>query len=122
MPTKLEVVQAMEAAAFSADWEKFKSYFTDNVYYRVGNTVEERGPQAIVDYLIKLRATELAINDLQIREAWETEDTVVLELNMAGLRHRDNKNVAYPCVDVYHFDGDKIKDWRVYSIEPTYVV
>jgi limonene-1,2-epoxide hydrolase len=121
MPTKIEMVQAMEAAAFSGDWETFKTYLADDVYYKVGNTAEVRGPQAVVDYLIRLLSTDLAINDLQIRAAWETEDTVVLELNMAGLRHRDHKNVAYPCVDIYRFDGDKIKDWRVYSIEPTYV-
>jgi limonene-1,2-epoxide hydrolase len=119
---KIELVQAMEAAAFSGDWEVFKSFLADDVYYKVGNTAEVRGPQAVVNYLKKLLSTELAINDLQIRAAWETENEVILELNMKGLRIRDNKNVAYPCVDVYRFDGDKIRDWRVYSIEPTYVV
>jgi limonene-1,2-epoxide hydrolase len=122
VPTKIEMVQAMEAAAFTGDWNTFKSYLAPDVYYKVGNTTELRGPQAIVDYMIRLLSTELAINDLKIRAAWETEDTVVLELNMKGLRHIDKKNVAYPCVDVYRFDGDKIRDWRVYSIEPTFVV
>jgi len=122
VPTKIEIVQAMEAAAFTGDWETFKSYQTHDIYYKVGNTAEMRGPQAIVAYMVKLLSTELAINDLQIRTAWETEDTVVLELNMKGLRFADNKNVAYPCVDVYRFTGDKISDWRVYSIEPTFIV
>jgi limonene-1,2-epoxide hydrolase len=122
MPTKIEMVQAMEAAAFTGDWETFKGFLTRDVYYKVGNTAEVRGPQAVVDYLIRLLASELTINNLEIRAAWETEDSVVLELNMTGLRHLDNKNVSYPCVDVYRFEGDKIRDWRVYSIEPTYVV
>ena len=121
MPTKIELVQQMEAAAFTGDWELFKSFLADNAYYRVGNTAEVRGPQAIANYLMRLLATDLAINDLQIRAAWETENEVILELNMKGLRIRDNKNVAYPCVDVYRFEGDKIRDWRVYAIEPTYV-
>src|SRR2546430_919952 len=105
MPNKIEMVQAMEAAAFTGDWETFKSYLSPDVYYKVGNTAEVRGPQAVVEYLIRLLSTELAINKLQIRAAWETEDSVVLELNMEGLRHRDKKNVAYPCVDIYRFDG-----------------
>jgi predicted SnoaL-like aldol condensation-catalyzing enzyme len=111
----------MEAAAFSGNWERFKSFLTDDVYYRVGNTEEARGPQAIVDYMIKLLSTELAINDLQIRSAWETENEVILELNMKGVRMVDKANVAYPCVDVYRFKDGKISDWRVYSIEPTYI-
>ena len=64
---------------------------------------------------------DLAINDLQIRAAWESESEVILELNMKGLRFSDNRNVSYPCVDVYRFRGDKVRDWMVYAIEPTYV-
>ncbi len=119
---KIEAVQAMEGAAFSGDWETFKSFLASDVYYRVGNSVEVRGPQAVVEYMKKMLATELAINDLQIRAAWETDNVVILELNMAGLRIPDNKQISYPCVDVYRFEGDKIRDWRVYSIEPTFVV
>ena len=111
----------MEAAAFSGDWQRFKSFLAEDAYYRVGNTAEARGRQAIVDYLKRMLANDLAISDLQIRQAWETENEVILELNMQGLRIRDRRNVAYPCVDVYRFEGDKIRDWRVYAIEPTYV-
>jgi hypothetical protein len=119
--TKLELVQQMEAAAFSGDWERFKSFFTEGVHYRVGNTAEVRGRQAVEDYLKSMLANVLAINDLQIRKAWETENEVILELNMAGLRIRDNRYVSYPCVDLYRFEGDKIRDWQVFAIEPTYV-
>jgi len=72
-----------------------------------------RGPQALVDYLKKMLSTVLAFSDLQFRNAWETEDTVLLELNMKGLRMKDNKNVVYPCVDLYRFENGKIRDWRV---------
>ncbi len=119
---KIERVQAMEAAAFSGDWETFKSFLADDVYYRVGNYTEVYGPQAVVEYMKKMLSTELAINDLQIRDAWEAGNTVILELNMAGLRIPDNKHVSYPCVDVYRFEGDKIRDWRVFAVEPTFVV
>jgi ketosteroid isomerase-like protein len=119
--TKIELVQAMEAAAFSGNWELFKTFFAEGVHYRVGNTTELRGRQAVVDYLKRMLASDLAISELKIREAVETENEVVLELNMRGLRVRDNRNVSYPCVDVYRFDGDKIRDWRVYAIEPTFV-
>ena len=38
--SKLGVVKAMQAAAFAKDWALFKSYFADQVYYRVGNVTE----------------------------------------------------------------------------------
>jgi len=121
MPTKIQAVQDMEAAGFSGDWEKFKSYLSEDVYYKVGNTAEVRGPQAVVDYISQLMSKRLAINDLQVRQVWETDDTVILELNMKGLRMKDEKTVAYPCIDIYRFGGGKIVDWRVYAIEPTYI-
>lgn len=111
----------MESAAFSGNWDEFKSYLAEDVYYRVGNTAEMRGPQAVVHYMIKLLSTGLAINDLQIKSAWETGDVVILEANMAGLRLRDKQEVAYPCLDICRFSSGKISDWRVYAIEPTFV-
>jgi ketosteroid isomerase-like protein len=118
---KIKAVQDMEAAAFSGDWETFKSYLAPDVQYTVGNTASVKGPQAVVDYLIRLLSTQLAIQDLQMRQGWETEDAVILELKMKGLRMLDNQSVAYPCIDVYRFRGDKIQDWKVYAIEPTYI-
>ena len=111
----------MESAAFSGNWTKFKSYLAEDVYYRVGNTAEMRGSQAVVIYLMELLSTGLAIHDLQIRSASETDDAVILECNMGGLRLRDKKQVTYPCLDICRFSGGKISDWRVYPIEPTFV-
>src|ERR1035441_10677603 len=113
MPTKLQAVREMESAAFSGNWDKFKSYLAEDVYYRVGNIAEMRGPQAVVLYMTKLLSTGLAINDLQIKSAWETADAVILEANMAGLRLRDKREVTYPCLDIYRFRSGKISDWRV---------
>lgn len=111
----------MESAAFSGNWQLFKSFLADDVYFRVGNTAELRGSQAVVDFMINMLSTRLAISDLKTRGAWETEDTVILEFDMRALRIRDNKNVVFPCLDVYRFGDGYIRDWRVYAIEPTHV-
>jgi hypothetical protein len=121
MPTKLEAVRDMESAAFSGNWDSFKSYLAHDVYYRVGNTAELRGPQAVADYLVNLLSTGLRIDDLQTQSAWETDDAVILECKMAGLRLRDERQVTYPCLDICRFSNGKISDWRVYPIEPTFV-
>jgi ketosteroid isomerase-like protein len=119
--SKLQAVQAMEQAAFAGDWEKFKSFLADDVYFRCGNTAELTGPDNVAQFMITMLTSRLALNDLQIRSAWETDDAVLMEFNMKGLRMSDNKNVTFPCTDIYRFGGDKIRDWRVYAIEPTHV-
>lgn len=121
MASKKQAVLDMEAAAFSGNWEKFKTYLADDIYLRVGNNWEARGPQGVADFMIKMLTTQLGINDLQTRGAWESGDAVVLELSMKALRFSDNSNVAFPCVDVYRFENDKIREWKVYAIEPTHI-
>jgi len=119
---KIEAVQAMEAAAFSGDMETFKSYLTDDVFYRVGNATEVIGPQAVVDYMGKMMASSLAINDMKITGAWEIGDTVIVEFNIGGFRFDINQQIRYPCIDIYRFRGNQIRDWRVFAIDPTFVV
>jgi len=122
MSSKLQSIKDMEAAAFSGNWEKFKTFLADDVYYFVGNKTELHSPQAIVDYLIQFLSKELAINNLEFLLAYEDESTVVTELRVSALRVADNKPVVFPTVDIYRYEKDgKIKDWRVYAIEPTHV-
>ena len=119
---KIERVQAMEAAAFTGDMELFKSFLTDDVYYRVGNVTEVRGPNAIVEYMGKMMTSELAINDMKIIGAWDMGDVAIVEFDIGGFRFDLNRQIRYPCIDIYRFRGDKIYDWRVYAIDPTFVV
>lgn len=119
---KIEMVQAMEAAAFAGDMDLFKSFLADDVYYRVGNATEVIGPDAIVDYMGKMMSSSLAINDMKIIGAWELGDTVIVEFNIGGHRFDINRQIRYPCIDIYRFRGNKIRDWRVFAIDPTFVV
>jgi ketosteroid isomerase-like protein len=121
MSTKVQAVQEMEQAAFAGNWDKFRSFLSDDIYFRCGNTGELRGAPGVVDFMITMLTKRLALNDLQVRSAWETEDAVIMEFDMKGLRMRDNKNVAFPCLDIYRFGDGKIRDWRVYAIEHTHV-
>lgn len=119
--SKIQKVQTMEGAALSGKWDEFKSYLADDIYYRVGNTTEVRGPQAIVDFMIDMLKNKMSITGISVRGAWETEDTVILEFSMTGVTPSDNKTTAYPCIDVFRFRGDKICDWRVSAIHPVFV-
>ena len=117
--SKLGVVKAMQAAAFAKDWALFKSYFADQVYYRVGNVMEVKGPEAVAAYLRDLPSIGLTITRMDVRGAWETDSVAIAEYTMGGTRG-DGQAVEYPCVDIYRFEGDKFIDWRVYAIEPMF--
>lgn len=121
MSSKVQFVKNMEAAAFSGNWEKFKTFFADDIYYFVGNQTELHSPQAIVDYLIQFLSKQLGIYDLEFLLAYEDEKTVVTELSVKAVRVADSKHVVFPTVDIYRFKDGKINDWRVYAIEPTHV-
>jgi ketosteroid isomerase-like protein len=118
---KSGIIKAMQAAAFGKDWEAFKRLFADKVYYRVGNHAEATGPQAVAEYVRGLPTEHLRITRMDVRNSWETENAAVIEYDVHGVRLKDNKEVRYPCVDLYRFEGDQFKDWRVYPIEPTFV-
>jgi len=121
MASKVQLIKDMEAAAFSGNWEKFKTFLADDIYYFVGNKTELHSPQAIVDYLIQFLSKELAIYNLEFLLAYEDEKTVVTELSVKAVRVADNKHVVFPSVDIYRYKDGKIQDWRVYAIEPTHV-
>jgi ketosteroid isomerase-like protein len=121
MPSKKESVFAMENAAFSGDWDTFKTFLAEDVYFRVGNSSEVRGAQNVVDWMKNMMKTRLTISGAQTRNVWEQPDAVIVEFDVTALRVKDNKNVVFPCLDIYRFGGDKITDWRAFAIEPTHI-
>jgi hypothetical protein len=121
--TKLEAVTEMEQSAFTGNWDKFRSFLAPDIAYRCGNTADFRGSEGVVNFMKELLSSRLALNDLQVRSAYETDDAVIIEFNMKAVRVGDNKNVDFPCLDIYRFGSDgKIHDWRVHAIETTLVV
>ncbi len=118
--SKQDLVKAMQRAAFAKEWTLFKTYFADPIYYRVGNVTERTGPEGVATYLEELPSIGLTLTSMDVRGSWETDTAVVAEYTMGGTR-RDGQTVVYPCVDIYRFEGDKLIDWRVYPIDPTFV-
>ena len=120
--TKQEAVSEMEGSAFAGNWDKFKSFLAPDVSYRCGNTAHVHGPEAVAGFMQEMLKSRLALNDLKVRSAWETDDAVIIEFNMKAVRVGDNKNVEFPCLDIYRFGSDgKINDWRVHAIETTLI-
>jgi limonene-1,2-epoxide hydrolase len=119
---KIEIVKDMRKAFYNQEWDSFQSFFTDNVYYKVGNIAEVKGPEEVVNYLMnRMPETEYKITSMTDREVWELEDTVIIEYDMEINRERDNKTKKFPCVDTFRFEGNKISEWRAYPMHPLFV-
>ena len=54
---------------------------------------------------------------------WEPdESSLVIEMTVQATRSADGRALEYPCVETYRFEGHKIKEWRIYPVEATFLV
>lgn len=90
----------------------FISFFTDDPMYQFANGDACLTKSAIFD---SVTAFFSAVNALyhDIRNIWEDGDTVFVEMDVIYWRH-DGSSVRLPCADIFRFEGDKIKELRIY--------
>jgi ketosteroid isomerase-like protein len=115
-PTKLEKVMAMQAAAAQGNWELFKSFLTEDIYFKVGSAQELIGPQAVADYCRELQLRELRITGAEAIGVWEVENAVIVEMGVQAERIGDGKIIEYPSVDSFRFQDDRVHEWRIYPV------
>lgn len=109
-----EKVERMVGFLTEEKWDEFMPFFTADLFYKVGSHDPVIGPKAAADYLASFYKTvKPATHDL--RGIWELDGGIVIvEMDANYNRIADGKRVTVPCCDVYRFDGDLIKEWRVY--------
>jgi ketosteroid isomerase-like protein len=112
--SKTDIVIEMETAAGKRDWEYLKTFFTDGILYKVGASKEMRGIQDLIDYVSWLFSNAIPRIPFYFRGVWEMEDTVIIEMDATFTRSSDGKPISFPCVDILRFEGNKIREWRVY--------
>lgn len=111
----VDIVMEMETTGGEHDWEKLKSFFTEDAIFKVGAGELTKGSQGVVDYLRWLYTSQAKPNmPHNFRSIWELGDTVVVEMDANYIRLKDNKPIQFPCVDILRFEGNLIREWRVY--------
>jgi hypothetical protein len=114
---RIDILKDFQGAIASGNSELAKSHLTENAVVRVGNRNEVRGAQAVMDTLSNLFTHELRPTGATFTGVWETDPkTLVVEMNVKAVRGADGSAIEYPCVETYRFEGDKIKEWRIYPI------
>jgi hypothetical protein len=118
--SKTKILKDFQTAIGAGNTELVSSYLTESAILRVGNRKEVVGPPAILDVLFKLFTNELRPSGANFTAVWEPDEkTLVVEMIVQATRVAAGKAVDYPCVETYRFEGNKIKEWRVYPIEAT---
>lgn len=112
--SRIEKVERMVGYLTEQNWEAMYPFFTEDLVYKVGSNPLISGAKAAAEYLASFyKIVKPAAHE--VRGAWELEDgTVIIEMDAKYIRLADNKPITVPCCDVYRFEGDLIKEWRVY--------
>ena len=106
-------VEEMVKAATEKNWKVFLRYFSRDLYYKLGAAEPLHGPEACRDCLARIyEKLEPAVHE--VRGVWEFGNVVIVEMDANYVTVEGGRPVKVPCCDVYRFEGDLIKEWRVY--------
>ena len=114
---RAEIVKRFLTGTRSAD--EFAAYFTEDAFYRVGNSEPLIGRDRIRESAVRFRQMLKGISH-EIKDIWEFGDTVVCEIKVTYTR-QDDSQVTLPCMDVIQMQGDLFREMQIYmDISPVF--
>jgi len=112
-------VPAVFAAIDAMDTPSFVSYLTPDASFVFANYPAAVGSEAIAGTVNYVFTTFKGLKHT-ITGMWEQDNTIVVRLSIDYTRH-DDQVVTLPCVNIFQYEDDKIKDYRIYmDIAPVY--
>lgn len=104
----------METHVGRGDWDAAAAFFTDEVMYHVAGHGVFRGIDGIRHYMTW--QNERVVWTGHTPEMMMSQDgIVVIEVQSHFRRRSDGVDFTLPCTDIYRFEGERIRDWRVYA-------
>jgi ketosteroid isomerase-like protein len=96
----------------SFDPDRFVANLTPDVTFRFGNADPQTGRDAVREGVAGFFSM---IDGLKhhILNVWEVGDTVIAQIDVE-YRRKDGKTVIVPNVDVLVYEGDLVRDWKIY--------
>jgi ketosteroid isomerase-like protein len=94
------------------DPDKFVAHLSEDVVFQFGNNEPAQGRGAVK---AALEAFYPMIDGMthHVRYLFEEGDVVVAQIDVEYVR-KDGKHVTVPNADILTFDGDLVKDWRIF--------
>jgi len=112
---QLKAVGELAQSVMAQDWEKVKTYLTDDIFYKVGSGEPVYGPQAVVDFFDRTFKNTAVFYGHDVRKVWQEADIISIEMDAKYELVPSKKYVKIACCDIYRMRGNKVSEWRVYA-------
>ncbi|MFG1608020.1 nuclear transport factor 2 family protein [Actinoplanes sp. NPDC049265] len=101
------------------DPDNFVRHLTEDVVFQFGNNDPVVGREAVAEG-VRAFYTTIAGMRHDVRNVYVDGDVAIAQVDILYTRH-DGKAVTVPNADILTFDGDKVRDWRIYiDLTPVY--
>ena len=110
---RVDIIKKMFLAGEALNVNNFIRFYADQCYYQFGNFPPAHTPQEIAD------SSQGFIDSCEglhhrILNIWEPEtDTMICEMEVTYISH-SGKVVTLPCCDIIKFEGDKVKELKIF--------
>ena len=115
MSELLEAIKQLSEYVLKENWEKVKTYLTDDLFYKVGSGEPKHGKEAVSDFLSMIFKTTAKLEGHDVRKIWEEPGMIAIEMDANYRLVKNNQMVKVACCDVYRMRGNQIYEWRVYA-------
>jgi limonene-1,2-epoxide hydrolase len=115
MSEQLDAIKQLSQDVLNENWEKVKTFLTDDLMYKVGSGEPKHGKEAVASFLSSIFKTTAKLEGHDVRKIWEEPGMIAIEMDANYRRVRDNKMVKVACCDIYRMRGNQIYEWRVYA-------
>ena len=117
---KIDIAKQMFLAGEAMNVENFVKFYTDDCFYQFGNLPPVFTPQGIAESSVGFLEKVEGVHH-HLKNFWEAADgTLICEMDVTYIRH-DGKIFTLPCCDTIRFQGDKVKELRIYmDITPVF--
>ena len=112
MSEALSFAKSVYEAVDSMDETNLAKFLTDECTFTFGNAKPAVGRAAVAEaskaFLSLIAGIKHEINDV-----WGVDDTIITRLTVIYTRN-DNKTMSFPGVTIWHVEGKRISDYRIY--------
>ncbi|MBC1222987.1 Nif11-like leader peptide family natural product precursor [Nostoc sp. UCD121] len=112
---QLKSVGELAQFIMAQDWEKVKTYLTDDIFYKVGSGEPVYGPQAVVNFFKQVFRNTAVFSGHEVRKVWQEPDIITIEMDAKYELVPSKKYVNIACCDIYRLRGNQVSEWRVYA-------
>ena len=103
----------------SFDPDKFVAHLTPGATFRFANADPVTGREAVREAVAGFFATIDGMTH-RILNSWDAGDTTIVQIDVEYQR-KDGKTVITPNADILIFEGDLVRDWKIYiDVTPVY--